>query len=124
VADSGYCSDENLKYLNKRKIEGFVATGKQKHNKRCEPSKPGPLPKGASNSIGLFSPRLSNSANLSQGEIYVIGPTAGDSSHFRNVGDDLLDWLANLEDHQCNSDQHGGLEKERNRGDDYEDRLY
>lgn len=48
VVDSGYCSEENLKYLNKRKIEGFVATGKQKHNGRREPCKPGPLPKGAS----------------------------------------------------------------------------
>jgi transposase len=48
LADSGYCSDENLKYLNRRKIEGFVATGKQKHNERREPCKPGPLPKGAS----------------------------------------------------------------------------
>jgi transposase len=48
LADSGYCSDENLKYLKKRKIEGFVATGKQKHNERHEPCKPGPLPKGAS----------------------------------------------------------------------------
>jgi transposase len=48
VADNGYCSDENLKYLNKRKMEGFVATGKQKHNERREPCKPGPLAKGAS----------------------------------------------------------------------------
>jgi len=48
LADSGYCSDENLMYLKKRKIEGFVATGKQKHNERREPCKPGPLPKGAS----------------------------------------------------------------------------
>jgi transposase len=48
VADNGYCSEENLKYLKKRKIEGFVATGKQKHNERREPCKPGPLPKGAS----------------------------------------------------------------------------
>jgi hypothetical protein len=48
VADSGYCSEENLKYLNKRKIEGFVTTKKQKHGQRREPCKPGPLPKGAS----------------------------------------------------------------------------
>jgi transposase len=48
LTDSGYCSEENLKYLNKRKIEGFVATGKQKRNERREPCKPGPLPKGAS----------------------------------------------------------------------------
>jgi transposase len=47
VADNGYCSDENLKYLNKRKIEGFVATGKQKHGQRSEPCKRGPLPKAA-----------------------------------------------------------------------------
>ena len=32
--DNGYCSDENLKYLNKRKIEGFVATGKQEPQHR------------------------------------------------------------------------------------------
>jgi hypothetical protein len=48
IADSGYCSEENLKYLKKRKIAGFVATGKQKHNERRKPCKPGPLPKGAS----------------------------------------------------------------------------
>jgi transposase len=48
LTDSGYCSEENLKYLNKRKIEGFVATGKQKHNERREPCKAGPLAKGAS----------------------------------------------------------------------------
>jgi transposase len=47
IADSGYCSEENLKYLNKRKIEGFVATEKQKHGQRNEPCKPGPLPIGA-----------------------------------------------------------------------------
>jgi Transposase DDE domain len=48
VADSGYWSDENLKYLNKRKIEGFVAAEKQKHGQRGGPCKRGPLPKGAS----------------------------------------------------------------------------
>jgi transposase len=48
VADTGYCSEENLKYLNKRRIEGFVATKKEKHGQRREPCKPGPLPKGAS----------------------------------------------------------------------------
>jgi hypothetical protein len=48
VADNGYCSGENLKYLNKRRIEGYVATGKQKHSQWGEPRKRGPLPKGAS----------------------------------------------------------------------------
>jgi hypothetical protein len=48
VVDSGYCSEENLKYLDKRRIEGFVATEKQKHGQRGEPCKRGPLPEGAS----------------------------------------------------------------------------
>lgn len=48
VADSGYCSDDNLKYLAKKKLEGFVATEKQKHGQRHQPCKRGPLPREAS----------------------------------------------------------------------------
>jgi len=48
LADSGYCSDENLKYLAKRRMAGFVATEKQKHGEPNEPCKRGPLPKHAS----------------------------------------------------------------------------
>ena len=52
LADSGYCSDENLQYLEsadkpERKIEGYIATGKQKHGAHRLPCKRGPLPKGA-----------------------------------------------------------------------------
>src|SRR5713101_7431179 len=52
LADSGYCSDENLEYLEsaqqpERKIEGFIATGKQKHGEHRLPAKRGTLPKGA-----------------------------------------------------------------------------
>jgi transposase len=52
LADNGYCSDENLEYLEstdepERKIEGFIATGKQKHGEHRKPAKRGPLPKGA-----------------------------------------------------------------------------
>jgi transposase len=48
LADNGYCSDENLQYLARKRMEGFVATGKQKHRQRREPCKPGPLPREAS----------------------------------------------------------------------------
>jgi len=48
LTDSGYCSEENLKYLAKRRMEGFVATEKQKHGEWREPCKRGPLPKDAS----------------------------------------------------------------------------
>ena len=47
LADSGYCSDENLQYLTQKKIEGFVATEKRKHSQRREPCRRGPLPAGA-----------------------------------------------------------------------------
>jgi transposase len=48
LADNGYCSDENLKYLARKRMEGFVATGKQKHGERRKPCPRGPLPREAS----------------------------------------------------------------------------
>ena len=30
-ADSGYCSEDNLKALNRRRLRGYIATGRQKH---------------------------------------------------------------------------------------------
>ena len=48
LADNGYCSNENLKYLARKRIEGFVATGKQKHGQRRDPCKRWPLPREAS----------------------------------------------------------------------------
>jgi transposase len=48
LADNGYCSDENLKYLARRRMEGFVATGKQKHGECRKPCPRGPLPREAS----------------------------------------------------------------------------
>src|SRR5271157_4512729 len=52
LGDNGYCSEENLKFLEsadrpERKIEGFIATGKQKHGEHRLPAKRGRLPKGA-----------------------------------------------------------------------------
>jgi transposase len=52
LADSGYCSEENLRYLEsseqpEKKIEGYIATGKQRHGEYRQPCKRGPLPKGA-----------------------------------------------------------------------------
>jgi hypothetical protein len=47
MTDSGYCSDANLKYLEKRKIEGFIATDKESYRDRQDPGPRGPLPQGA-----------------------------------------------------------------------------
>ena len=47
LTDSGYCSDANLKYLEKKKIEGFVATDKESYRDRNHAGPRGPLPKDA-----------------------------------------------------------------------------
>ena len=52
LADSGYCSEENLKHLEsadqpEKQIEGYIATGKQEHGEYGQPCRRGPLPKGA-----------------------------------------------------------------------------
>jgi hypothetical protein len=53
LADSGYCSEENLEALDSAdnpelRIEGYVATERQKHGEYKEPCPKGPLPAGAS----------------------------------------------------------------------------
>jgi len=47
LADSGYCSDENLKNLETTPIDVYIATGRQKHGESNGPCKRGPLPQGA-----------------------------------------------------------------------------
>jgi transposase len=47
MTDSGYCSEANLKYLEKNKIEGFIATDKESYRDRQQPGPRGPLPPGA-----------------------------------------------------------------------------
>jgi len=48
LIDSGYCSEPNLKYLEKKRIEGFVATDREWHRDRKQPCPHGPIPPGAS----------------------------------------------------------------------------
>ena len=45
LADSGYCSEENLRRAAKKRIDLFIATGKQKHNPISEQSPRGRIPK-------------------------------------------------------------------------------
>jgi hypothetical protein len=47
LADSGYCSEENLKAVEKKPIDVYIATARQKHGKKPSPCKRGPLPQGA-----------------------------------------------------------------------------
>jgi hypothetical protein len=49
LADSGYCSEKNLKYLETAypRIDAYIATGKQKHDEYRQPCPRGPLPTNA-----------------------------------------------------------------------------
>ena len=48
LADNGYCSEGNVKYVERRKIDGYLAAGRQKHGEFGKARCPrGPLPKGA-----------------------------------------------------------------------------
>jgi len=52
LADSGYCSEKQLEALEsaghpERRIEGYIATERQKHGEHREPCPRGPLPKDA-----------------------------------------------------------------------------
>ena len=47
VSDSGYCSEANLQYIEKKKIEGYVAVDRESYRDRERPCPRGPLPAGA-----------------------------------------------------------------------------
>jgi transposase len=47
LADSGYCSEENLRKAAKKKVDLYVATGKQKHHQPTPSSPRGRIPKSA-----------------------------------------------------------------------------
>ncbi|MGA8671267.1 MAG: IS1182 family transposase [Terracidiphilus sp.] len=47
LADSGYCSEENLRTAAKKKVDLYVATGKQKHNQGSPPCPRGRIPESA-----------------------------------------------------------------------------
>jgi Transposase DDE domain len=47
LADTGYCSDESLRYLARTKIDGYIATRKMKHGARPGPAPRGPIPREA-----------------------------------------------------------------------------
>jgi transposase len=50
ISDSGYCSDQNLKYLEKKRMEGFVAVDRESYRKRNQTGPRGALPKDATRS--------------------------------------------------------------------------
>jgi len=91
LADSGYCSEENLQYLEGRKLDAYVATARQKHGGQPEGSKRGPIPKRATR-VERMRRRLRTKAGAA---VYaarkaIVEPVFGQIKHGRGFRQFLL----------------------------------
>ena len=98
LADSGYCSEENLKYLARRHIDGYVATERQKHGFQRTACKRGPLPKGV-NAVGRMKRKLQTQVGR---RIYpmrkaIVEPVFGQIKHVRGFRQFLLRGLEKVQ---------------------------
>jgi hypothetical protein len=84
LADSGYCSEQNLKYLEKKKIDGYVATHRQKHGQPRETCKRGPLPRGSTR-VERMNRKLQTraGANIYAARKSIVEPVFGQIKHAR-----------------------------------------
>jgi transposase len=96
LADSGYCSEENLEKLDsdedpERRIEGYVAAERQKHDEYKEPCPRGPLPQGATR-VDRMKRKLKTKAGKA---VYaarkaIVEPVFGQIKHARGFRQFLL----------------------------------
>jgi transposase len=96
LADSGYCSEKNLEQLNadqnpERRIMGYIATERQKHDEYRKPCPRGPLPKGATR-VELMKRKLQTKTGKA---IYaarktIVEPVFGQIRHARGFRQFLL----------------------------------
>jgi transposase len=91
LADSGYCSEDNLEHLHDKDIDAYVATERQKHGEEPGVCKPGPLPEGA-NRVDRMRRKLHTKAGT---RIYaarkaIVEPVFGQIKHARGFRQFLL----------------------------------
>jgi transposase len=88
-ADAGYCSDANLRTLKRRRIEGYIATGRQKHGTTSattsKASRPGSL-------IAKMSTKLKRAGHRSRYRLrkLTVEPVFGQVKEARGVRRFLL----------------------------------
>lgn len=96
LADSGYCSEKNLEALEsarqpERRMEGYIATERQKHDEYREACPKGPLPKGATR-VDRMRRKLKTKAGKA---VYaarkaIVEPVFGQIKHARGFRQFLL----------------------------------
>jgi transposase len=102
LADSGYCSEKNLEYLDppqapEKQIDAYIATGRQQHDEKKVQCKPGPLPKGATR-VDRMRRKLQTKAGA---RVYaarkgIVEPVFGQIKHVRHFRQFLLRGLAKV----------------------------
>jgi transposase len=88
-ADSGYCSEENLKELNRRRVRGYVATGRQRHG---EASATGAKPAEGGRRVRVMRVRLKRGGWRSRYRLrkQTVEPVFGQIKHARGFRQFLL----------------------------------
>jgi IS5 family transposase len=90
LADSGYCSEQNLEHLEKLEIDAYVATERQKHGEKKACNR-GPIPNGA-NRVDRMRRKLQTKTGAA---IYarrkaIVEPVFGQIKHARGFRQFLL----------------------------------
>jgi len=90
LADSGYCSEQNLEHLEKQEIDAYVATERQKHGEKRACIR-GPLPKGAKR-VDRMRRKLQTKtgAAIYAGRKSIVEPVFGQIKHARGFRQFLL----------------------------------
>lgn len=90
LADSGYCSDQNLEHLEKEKIDAYVATERHKHGEK-KTCKRGPQTKGATR-VDRMRRKLQTKtgAAIYAGRKSIVEPVFGQIKHARGFTQFLL----------------------------------
>jgi len=91
LADSGYCSEKNLEYLEKKKISAYMATDRGKHGKPEETCKRGPLPNGSTR-VDRMKRKLQTKvgAKVYAARKSIVEPVFGQIKHVRGFRQFLM----------------------------------
>jgi transposase len=96
-ADAGYCSDANLRTLRRRRIEGYIATGRQKHGTKSatatKPLTPGSL-------VATMSTKLKRAGYRSRYRLrkQIVEPVFGQVKQARGFRQFLLRGIEKVKD--------------------------
>jgi transposase len=94
-ADAGYCSDANLRTIKRRRIEGYIATGRQKHGTRSATAKTASRPGSL---IARMSTRLKRAGYRSRYRLrkQIAEPVFGQIKQARGFRQFLLRGIDNV----------------------------